>query len=140
MNLTPHITVAIKRHAYDLEGIGETVLASALVSWVKLLPESVSLTNLVQSEPSPKPHNPDGLTPERVGVVDGWRLLDEDEIGGDKSVKELYCYSIHATTGWYDNCVGNLPHLTYRTKLSRADLATERKEEKRKNYLACLLT
>lgn len=83
-------------------------------------------------EPEHKPHNPDSLTPEQVGVADGWRLLDEDEI----LPPSVWLAQIHAwncendnkwnATGW----VGSNTVITYRTKLSRAELAAKRKGAK----------
>lgn len=78
-----------------------------------------------------KPHNPANLSPEQVGVSEGWRLLDEDEVGE----------SVHPTIGidflgyfeqwqgaWYgdDPLNGLCDDITYRTKLTRAELRKAR--------------
>lgn len=121
-SLIPYIQVAIRRHAHDLEGIGETELANDLLVWAK------ALTNQVQSEPSPKPHNPDGLTPEQVGVSNGWRLLDEDEIQTSATFVD-HIISCRLSSGawgslWYN---GTDFENTYRTQLTREQLAEARK-------------
>lgn len=119
-NLIPHITVAIRRHAHDLELIGEVELANDLYVWAK------ALTNEVQPEPSPKPHNPDGLTPEQVDVADGWRLLDEDEIlpYPQRRLVDIQIWYLTWDTGPWQ---GSIKTQTYRTKLSREALAEARK-------------
>jgi len=73
-------------------------------------------------------HNPDNLTPEQVGVSDGWRLLDEDEItdaadqiGGIEAF-ELGAWASNAPHGY----IGNVDGITYRTRLSRAELRKAR--------------
>lgn len=76
-----------------------------------------------------KPHNPDGLTPEQVGVSEGWRLLDEDEIRESTPIAVIRMWT-HLTTphGWTAGGVtaGELTEYTYRTKLNRADLRKAR--------------
>jgi len=78
--------------------------------------------------PSPvvEPHNPDNLTGEQVGVGQGWRLLDKDEIKDEDGAREI-THEIELwdevnwnSTGW----VGALRNRTYRTKLSREALAS----------------
>jgi len=72
-------------------------------------------------------HNPDGLTPEQVGVSKGWRLLDADEIFGD-SIKEIESYGC-LSERWHDD---GREHgrmwsvITYRTRLTRAELREAR--------------
>lgn len=71
-------------------------------------------------------HNPKGLTAKQVGTADGYRLLDEDEVDerweGRPAHLEIECFELGGTwdkTGWLGACKG----LTYRTKLSREELA-----------------
>jgi len=76
----------------------------------------------VKNEVKHKVHNPDNLTPKQVGVSDGYRLLDEDEI----KERKLEYKEIEA---WVCSCwskeefVGESNVMTYRTKLSREQLA-----------------
>ena len=69
-------------------------------------------------------HNPNGLTVAQVG--DGYRLLDEDEVGGrygeERSLREIECFLFDRTwdnSGWW----GASKERTFRTKLSREELA-----------------
>lgn len=98
----------------------------------KLLDKSISLCNRHLSgekpEPVSKPHNPDGLTD--LGQSDGWRLLDEDEIKPrySSSVQiEKWEFPQWNNQSWRADC----PRYTYRTRLSRADLAAISKGEKK---------
>lgn len=74
-----------------------------------------------------KPHNPDELTPEQVGVSDGYRLLDEDEIKerGDGCFEiEYSAVDSHTKQQfWFGPAWGCHEALTYRTKLTREELA-----------------
>lgn len=76
----------------------------------------------VENQMKHKVHNPDNLTPKQVGVSDGYRLLDEDEI----KERKLEYKEIEA---WVCSCwskeefVGESNVMTYRTKLSREQLA-----------------
>lgn len=66
-------------------------------------------------------HNPDKLTIEQVG--EGWRLLDEDEIKRRQTTISIqYWDSLHAFWSGLSQ-EGRDANLTYRTKLSRAELA-----------------
>ena len=71
-----------------------------------------------------KSHNPDNLTGEQVGVNDGWRLLDEDEIRDDCGV--LGEIRVFVDDSWDSGCVGWDHSATYRTKLSREELRKAR--------------
>lgn len=77
----------------------------------------------------PVQHNPDNLTPEQVGVEDGWRLLDEDEV---PECQDMEYQGMQAWTGpkglktWNPDYYGVLRHLTYRTRLSRPELQAAR--------------
>jgi len=82
--------------------------------------------------PTSKSHNPDKLTFGEVGVEDGWRLLDEDEIRTNSD-------DIDGIQGWIrcnrkdDSRWGSSirwggidKSVTYRTKLSREELRKAR--------------
>lgn len=59
-------------------------------------------------------HNPDNLTPEQVGVSDGWRLLLKSEIDPNRPLtEEIECYRFG---DWDKTWGGNQSELTYRTK------------------------
>ncbi len=70
-----------------------------------------------------KPHNPDNLTPEQVGVAYGWRLLDEDEVIS-VPVAEHCCeaWSKGFERWMISNVTGQNKVLTYRTRLTRSEL------------------
>jgi len=86
-------------------------------------------------------HNPDGLTPEQVGIKDGYRVLDKDETGP----KFNNSISLRAIEGWNSDDTwdkgyrGNLANVTYRTKLTREQLAAKRGLTKPKRRLAKVL-
>lgn len=67
-------------------------------------------------------HNPDNLTPEQYGAVEGYRLLYADEIIERKQrYKEIEAWDGYA---WIDmHFKGSSSSDTYRTKLSRKELA-----------------
>lgn len=77
-------------------------------------------------------HNPDKLTEEQVGVKDGWRLLDEDEIVGFgcgyERLGHVDCWSCGQ---WQPGNRGICNSATYRTRLSREELAELGKPKKR---------
>lgn len=73
---------------------------------------------------TPLPHNPDNLPPETVGVDDGWRLLDEDEVGNvDWDQVHVDKWS---EFGWQTRNFGWDKLRTYRTRLSRTELRAAR--------------
>lgn len=75
------------------------------------------------------PHNPDNLTPEQVGVADGWRLLDENEILSQFDNRPPYTCQAWLEFKWSSEDLGyngGSPNLTYRTRLSRAELRAAR--------------
>jgi len=76
------------------------------------------------------PHNPDNLTPEQIGVAEGWRLLDEDEIGPNngKATCQPWLKPFGSNPGMWGNLnyVGQSPELTYRTRLTREELSAAR--------------
>jgi hypothetical protein len=79
--------------------------------------------------PTATGHNPDNLTEEQVGVKDGWRLLDLDEI---KSRKQRVAEAWNpALLMWYPEYNGSSRNITYRTKFSRSELAALDKLKKR---------
>lgn len=76
-----------------------------------------------------KLHNPDKLTPKQYGKAEGYRLLWQDEVGPQfmKELAEIECWVIHS---WWPHLAGyggtkSYP-LTYRTKLTRAELRARR--------------
>jgi len=75
-------------------------------------------------------HNPDKLTEEQVGVADGWRLPEWDDIrwlNGENKVSALYCWHRRGCC-WERPGIGACESsCTYRTKLSREELAALRK-------------
>ena len=79
-------------------------------------------------------HNPKGLTVAQVG--DGYRLLDEDEVGGrygeERSLRGIECFLPDRTwdaSGWW----GTSKEYTFRTKLSREELARLRESWRKPN-------
>ena len=78
-----------------------------------------TVKNLVPLVPA---HNPDNLTPEQYGAVEGYRLLYADEIIERKQrYKEIEAWDGYA---WIAMCFkGSSSSDTYRTKLSRKELA-----------------
>lgn len=84
-------------------------------------------------QPEPAAHNPNNLTPEQVGVADGWRLLDEDEIIRIIGSGEVQAWDDQGTGfKWHVHNWGSIPFrgsnrdYTYRTRLSRAELRKAR--------------
>lgn len=75
------------------------------------------------------PHNPHRLTPEQVGVVNGWRLLDSDEVGssmpiaGDGTIERWrFIHSRWLSGNWN----GSSLQTCYRTLLTRKELRERR--------------
>ena len=68
-----------------------------------------------------KVHNPDNLTPEQYGASEGYRLLDEDEIKDRTKIHEEI--EVHCDGNWAKDNFGWSKFKTYRTKLSREELA-----------------
>jgi len=68
---------------------------------------------------TPKPHNPDGL--ESPG--EGYRFLDEDEVKCRPITFEIEAWC--GRSGWTADTglAGSSTYMTYRTKLSREELA-----------------
>jgi len=58
-------------------------------------------------------HNPDKLTPEQVGVDDGWRLLLVSELAKDR---DAVIGDMLLSKGWDKGCYGNNANATYRVK------------------------
>lgn len=73
------------------------------------------------------PHNPDNLTPEIIGVEEGYRLLDRDEIKEATSIRGIDMWDMGV---WWKACAGSSLEYTYRTKLTREQLAEMREFEK----------
>jgi hypothetical protein len=100
--------------------------------------ETGSSENYIEAKPddviraeitfSRKKHNPDKLTDEQVGVAEGWRLLDEDEIVevlNDENDVEGYC-RFNSDILWFGGYYGSSGSITYRTRLTREELAKAR--------------
>ena len=74
-------------------------------------------------EASPIPHNPRELTPEEYEADKGYRLLDEDEIKYRVNpYKEIEAWDKNDNR-WDVEFSGASKANTYRTKLSREELA-----------------
>lgn len=83
--------------------------------------EKKTVKNLVPLVPA---HNPDNLTPEQYGAVEGYRLLYADEIKDRfKSHKEIEMWSNNDDKWLAIRFKGSSSDYTYRTKLSRKELA-----------------
>lgn len=73
------------------------------------------------------PHNPDGLTPSQIGVSEGWRLLEEDEVGQQfETIVPIQLWISNSrlwepSDGWH----GWMKQNTYRTRLTRAKRGLE---------------
>lgn len=68
-------------------------------------------------------HNPDNLTPKQYGAVEGYRLLYADEIKDrQKDHEEIEAWDIYDKY-WGKSYLGHSFRITYRTKLSREELA-----------------
>lgn len=91
-------------------------------------PDLSSGSDVLPEAPA-NPHNPDALTDSQIGIADGWRLLDEDEVGtGTKilgGLRELDMY-YRSNQQWQSFNSGCDKGMTYRTRLSRAELRKAR--------------
>lgn len=102
------------------KNLGATVDSVEIVDKTKENQKNSTETLAIVRE-FPKAHNPDNLTPEQYGFAEGYRLLGEDEIK-----ERLYSYGkIEIWDGkyWVEGCRGTDSSGTYRTKLSREELA-----------------
>lgn len=74
------------------------------------------------------PANPNNLSDETVGVANGWRLLDVDEIRNEPPWPELAALDswMDGDKKWESSFSGNYPAATYRTRLTRAELRSAR--------------
>ena len=70
-------------------------------------------------------HNPAGLTNKQVGVGDGWRLLDEDEVYSSASAPCVDCW-VPRRSEWEPENWGIHKTHAYRTRYTRAELAQAR--------------
>lgn len=79
---------------------------------------------VVEDDPD---HNPDNLSPEQYGAADGWRLLKRSEVLPNTEWPELTEIELWDDEEW-DNSdwSGTMASLTYRTRLSVAELAALR--------------
>lgn len=73
-----------------------------------------------------KPHNPDNLP----SPGEGYRFLDEDEVGAQwNRIPFIHAIERWEKPGWSASCwQGSIPVCTYRTRLTREQLAQKRKE------------
>lgn len=133
-DLINHVVAAIYNHQGSLRDAAANVqhiapdMASQMLTTAKRLYDLTLepfTADAVRVEPSPTgPCNPDGLTLEQIGVADGWRPLDENEITQEIDTDLVECWACIEKT--WDSCVGHgamWSSITYRTKLSRTDLA-----------------
>jgi len=133
--------VAAHRHGVVFQWVGRfDVENSFTFSWRedgRLLSYRESKYDIISPWTSPiaPGHNPGKLTEEQVGVKDGWRLLDEDEILGPykgiERVGHVDCWTGQWEPGNRGICKGS----TYRTRLSREELAALDKPKKKKKRL-----
>ena len=79
-----------------------------------------------EKEMNTTPHNPDHLTPEQVGVAQGWRLLDEDEVVTSMRIQVFVCEYWTALKYWTAHGPGYHKDKTYRTPLTRTELRSAR--------------
>jgi len=95
---------------------GETFNAAEAIA-EQPAPETFTVTSPVANG-----HNPDNLTEEQVLVELGWRLLDKDEIKDrEHSYRQIEMWM---DGDWDDDeSSGNCDLYTYRTRLSREELA-----------------
>jgi hypothetical protein len=81
----------------------------------------------VQPAPPDDPeHNPDGLTPDQVGVADGWRLLRRSEVRARRELVEVQRWLDAEWCG--GTWMASVLHGTYRTRLPYGELDKEGKE------------
>ncbi len=78
-------------------------------------------------KPTPHNHNPDNVTPAQLNppVQRQWRLLDADEINPRRDTVSYEIQKWMPETKKWDSTAwrGGLDHATYRTRLTRAELA-----------------
>ena len=86
---------------------------------------SIKSTTSIASTPD-EPHNPDNLTPEQIGIAEGWRLLTKRENEYGPQLKEIEAWYEHSL-GWSNiGYEGAHVNVTYRTKLTPEQLRTAR--------------
>ena len=88
----------------------------------KLTPSDLKSILSIMTDTEHDVHNPDELTPEEYGEKKGYRLLDEDEIK-ERRVAYIEIEKFCSDRKWRKLSGGNGPLSTYRTKLSREQLA-----------------
>lgn len=71
-------------------------------------------------------HNPHKLTPEQYGAADGWRLLDADELSSYPVVTTDAIHGWNKVEFVYGDFWAVNHEITYRTKLTRAELRAAR--------------
>lgn len=67
--------------------------------------------------------NPENVPENLIGYEDGWRLLEDSEKPDNvPNLPFLECIERLKEGRWVGNCRANQKHITYRTKLTRAEL------------------
>jgi len=124
------------RYSYLVAEIGPVgvVLGRVVRPWTDLYEYEHStdrinwLPCIVHAPATPKPHNPDNLTPEQYGGKEGYRLLDEDEVGtSTKFLREIEKWD-PIIMKWDHSMWIGVSHGTYRTLCSREELALKRRD------------
>ncbi len=120
---------------YSLDETGDGEVVTWSLSGNQFIGDQTS-RDLISTWTSPiaPGHNPDKLTEEQVGVKDGWRLLEWEEIKSisvESKKKGLEFWGIMSLT-WKRPDGGPANNdSTYRTRLSREELAALDKPKKR---------
>lgn len=73
-------------------------------------------------------HSPHNLTADQIGTAQGWRLLDADEIvSGAPDLQQIEAW-VAERGRWSSKLrfAGNEPSITFRTQLTRKQLAVIR--------------
>lgn len=111
-----------KAQAESKTAEGESVVTAAVE------PARVAMEQVESNAPeAPAKHNPGNLTDAQVGVADGWRLLDEDEVIKVHGFHVLDDIEMRRGDEWCDQGhEGYNTRATYRTRLSRAELRNAR--------------
>lgn len=72
-------------------------------------------------------HNPDKLTEEQVGVSDGWRLLESEEIAERVQAPSIDMW-LSPCHRWVGGTTAGSPIVTYRTKMPPGYFLTKKQE------------
>lgn len=94
---------------------------------IRISDDAIQKPNMDTNSLIQKQHNPSNLSPEQYEAHLGFRLLDKDEIiGTSKDIKEIEFTQLTYLPDWMTFGGGHNPNFTYRTKLSRSELAAAR--------------